>query len=63
MDELYDLACLRGLEVDHIIPIQHNLVCGLHVPKNLQLLSRSENARKSNKFEVEDIIAKVNKND
>lgn len=41
------------LEVDHIIPIKHPLVCGLHVWDNLQLLSRSENATKKNKFIIE----------
>lgn len=52
---IYREAKERGLEVDHIIPIKHPLVCGLHVPSNLQLLTRSENARKSNKFN-EDIL-------
>lgn len=52
MEELYDIAAKRSLEVDHIIPIKHDKVCGLHVPWNLQMLTRSENAKKSNKFEV-----------
>lgn len=38
-------------EVDHIIPLKHPLVCGLHVPENLRVVTRSENARKSNKYE------------
>ena len=59
LEEFYDLARKRGLEVDHIIPIQHPLFCGLHVPENLQLLSRSANAQKSNKFYIdnEDVVA------
>ena len=36
--------------VDHIIPLQHDLVCGLHIEYNLQVLTQSQNSQKSNNF-------------
>lgn len=59
IEEIYHLADLRtkalGIphEVDHIVPINSPVVCGLHVEHNLQVISRDKNVAKSNNFDVE----------
>jgi hypothetical protein len=39
-------------EVDHVIPVRHPLVCGLHVENNLEIILKDENRAKSNYFVV-----------
>lgn len=45
-------------EVDHVVCLQSDLVCGLHVPWNLQILTKTENRKKDNKI-PEDIACQI----
>lgn len=48
---IYDFCRMfKGFEVDHIVPLTHDLVCGMHVPWNLQVLPSAVNRSKHNRF-------------
>lgn len=40
----------EDVHIDHVIPICSDIVCGLHVPWNLEVITVTENLRKSNRW-------------
>lgn len=58
IEQAYELAALRtkmfgfSWHVDHVIPLQGDIVSGLHVPTNLQVIPWMQNISKANKYSV-----------
>ena len=56
IEQAYELAALRkkmfgfSWHVDHVIPLQGEMVSGLHVPTNLQVIPWIANVSKANKY-------------
>ena len=53
VETVYKKAKEWGFTVDHIVPLQSDIVCGLHCWSNLQLLHPSLNYSKGNKYWVD----------
>ena len=47
---VYVLAQEQGLEVDHIVPLNSKLVCGLHTEDNLRCVPKELNIIKGNRY-------------
>lgn len=47
-----EITAATGVQhsVDHIVPLSHPLVCGLHVEHNLCIRPLADNIRKSNRY-------------
>lgn len=50
MQYIHSLAVERGLVVDHIVPINSDIVCGLNTPDNLRCIPETLNSFKGNRY-------------
>jgi len=62
IESIYERAALLNklnpqikYEVDHIIPLKNELVCGLHTHDNMQILPAAENRAKKNLFFIDGV--------
>lgn len=47
---IYVEASNLGMSVDHIVPLQSEFVCGLHVENNLEIIPLIDNMSKNNRY-------------
>lgn len=50
VEYIYSLAAENGLVVDHIVPLNSKLVCGLNVQDNMRCIPKMLNSIKSNTY-------------
>lgn len=55
-DQLAEIfqSCPVGYHIDHVVPLKHKLVCGLHVAANLEAIPAEANQRKLNYFDPDE---------
>lgn len=50
VEYIYSLAAKKGWAVDHIVPLNSGLVCGLNVQDNLRVIPAELNSYKGNRY-------------